>query len=228
MKKNIKLIQKLILFLLLIIVIYLLAAICLSLISTSPKTEDCPGDHVVYLASNGIHLDILIEKEKLDSRILDKLHKDWSSRYIGFGWGDKGFYLNTPTWADLKFKTVISSMFLKSETAMHITSYFELRQDYIKVELCDSQMTKLISFIEESFKVNPDGSFVEIENSGYTQYDYFYNAKGSYNCINTCNEWVNDGLKVADIKTSIWSPFDRGILYQMKKRTNRDNQRDTN
>jgi len=32
---------------------------------------------------------------------------DW----LAFGWGDKGFYLNTPTWADLKFSTAVKAAF---------------------------------------------------------------------------------------------------------------------
>lgn len=37
--------------------------------------------------------------------------KSTDFNYIAFGWGDKGFYLDTPTWADLKFSTAFKAAF---------------------------------------------------------------------------------------------------------------------
>lgn len=64
-------------------------------------------------------------------------YKDWSKAilykntragnttlpYLAIGWGDKGFYLNTPTWADLKFSTAFKAAFGLSKPAMHATFY---------------------------------------------------------------------------------------------------------
>ena len=198
--------------------LYLLAALVLSLLTTSPPLDDCPKVHDIYLSSNGIHLDILIARKLVGPSLLRQLDRDWQSKYLGFGWGDQGFYLDTPTWAELKLETLVAAVFLKSESAMHVTSYFRLPADAVRVRLCASQLERLRTFIEASFEKNPAGATVEIPDAGYTPHDFFYRAHGSYSGINTCNEWVNDGLKSAGLSSCIWSPFDWGILYQMRNR----------
>jgi len=38
---------------------------------------------------------------------------------------------------------------------------------------------------------------------------------GSFSLFNTCNVWVNKALKVTGIETSVWSPFDFGVLHHL-------------
>lgn len=83
------------------------------------------------------------------------------------------------------------------------------------------QLEQLIYFIEQSFETDDEMKLIEIVGKGYSNRDYFYEGVGSYNCIKTCNQWVNQGLKAAEIKTSIWSPFDSGVLYQVNKMSNK-------
>ena len=51
----------------------------------------------------------------------DTVAKDSTLRYIAIGWGDKGFYLDTPTWADLKFSTAFKAAFWLGNSAIHTT-----------------------------------------------------------------------------------------------------------
>lgn len=202
--------------LLAITALYLLFAFLLSIISTSPEKINCTQKETIYLSSNGIHLDIIINIDQIDSIFLEELNFSDRTQYLAFGWGDKGFYLNTPRWEDLKAKTVIRAFFLPSETAMHVTQYRNTRKKWIPVQLCPEQLEKMQQFIISSFKRNDNGKFQPIANSGYGHYDTFYEAIGSYNAINTCNEWVNKALKKAEVKTAIWSPSDKGILYHFQ------------
>lgn len=48
--------------------------------------------------------------------------------YLSVGWGDKGFYLDTPTWAEPETFTAFKAVFLVSESAMHCTYYFEMKE----------------------------------------------------------------------------------------------------
>ncbi len=201
------------------VLIYLLFAFILSIWSTNPKKITCTQKQSIYLITNGVHLDIVLEKSQINTDFFSQLKDFNTSNYIAFGWGDKGFYLNTPEWADLKFGTVLNAMFLKSETVMHITRLDKKRNDFVKIDICETQLKKLVAFIEHSFQVDEYLKPIEIKGKGYSKQDDFYEATGSYNCIKTCNEWVNEALKVSEIKTSLWSPFDLGILYQV----NRDN-----
>ena len=48
---------------------------------------------------------------------------------ISIGWGDKGFYLDTPTWAELKLSTALIAGFGLGNAALHITYYDEIAED---------------------------------------------------------------------------------------------------
>jgi len=197
---------------------YFLIALLLSIISTTPEKLDCEKDKQIFVSTNGVHLDIIIPKEYLQSEIETALETVRYVNYVSFGWGDKGFYLETPTWGDLKFSTAVKAMFLNSESAMHVTNYRRSYDDWERIMVCEEQLELIKSYIMDSFARDGSGKIIEIEDSGYTSYDTFYEATGSYSFISTCNSWVNRGLKKAKIKTSIWSPFDKGILYQIKKK----------
>jgi len=210
-------IKRIILIFILVVIAYFSLALALSIISTNPKTFNCTNKKKIFISTNGIHLDIIIAKKDLPIKIQQELELHSNVNYASFGWGDKGFYLETPTWDDLKFSTAIKALFLNSETAVHLTKYNKKYSNWQSILICEEQLTNLINYINSSFSRDSEGQIVEISNSGYTSFDTFYEANGSYNCLKTCNNWVNSGLKKAAIKTSIWSPFDKGVLYHIEK-----------
>nr|MBX2843653.1 DUF2459 domain-containing protein [Flammeovirgaceae bacterium] len=80
---------------------------------------------------------------------------------------------------------------------------------------CENQMEIMNQYLFQSFQMNDEKQFQIIKSPGYSHNDAFYEATGNYSCIITCNEWVNTALKKMGIKTSIWSPFDFGVLYHL-------------
>jgi len=98
-----------------------MAAFILSLLKTHPVKLNCLAEKEIFVSSNGVHLDIILPLENIDSEFLRKLEIPSQTEYISFGWGDKQFYVNTPEWKDLTFKTAFTALFLKSESAMHVT-----------------------------------------------------------------------------------------------------------
>lgn len=153
---------------------------------------------------NDLNADFLIQMEQLENR-----------DFIAIGWGDEGFYLHTPSWAELKVSTALKAAFLPSKTVMHVTHYNKVNPKWKIIELCPTQLQKLQHFIEESFARNATNSVQILDGAGYRFNDFFYRAAGSYTCFYTCNVWVNQALKKADVKTAIWSPFDKGILKHL-------------
>lgn len=196
----------------------MLIALILSLISTNPEKLQCEENKPIFISTNSVHLDIIIPKEDLKGDIDQALQIDEEVKYVSFAWGDKAFYLETPTWNDLKPSTAARALLLNSESAMHITNYQRSYGNWVELLICAEQLELLKSYIMDSFERDEAGGIIEIEDSGYTAHDTFYEANGVYNCIQTCNTWVNKGLKEAKIETSIWSPFDKGVLYQMEKK----------
>jgi uncharacterized protein (TIGR02117 family) len=196
---------------------YFLVGLVLSLAPTSPKSIDCDEKKEVYISSNGIHLDIVMPIDLVDPGTSEALKIPPSAKYVSFGWGDRGFYLETPTWSDLKFSVAFNAVFLKSESAMHVDYRLNRSERWTKLSLCPEQQHELMDYINQSFKIDENGGFLLIDYPGYNETDSFYEAKGSYNLVMTCNEWVNVGLKRIGVRTSVWSPFEFGVLHHLNQ-----------
>jgi uncharacterized protein (TIGR02117 family) len=198
------------------VVFYLAGALLFSLLPTHPPQQNCLPEHEIFIASNGIHLDIIFPVENIEPQLLQSLDVLPGTLFIGFGWGDKEFYIKTPEWSDLTFPVAFKALFLKSKTAMHVTFYPCSFQSWKKLLLCSEQLKKLNRYVFNSFKKNNQGNLLKMDFEGYTMYDDFYDATGSFSIFHTCNVWVNVALKKIEVKTSVWSPFDFGILYHLK------------
>jgi uncharacterized protein (TIGR02117 family) len=140
--------------------------------------------------------------------------------YVAFGWGDKGFYLNTPNWSDLKTSTAFNAAFGLGGSAMHVSFYKkdDIAPGSIKISISKIQYFKLVEYIHHSFTKDKNGNYILIPtNMVYGLNDAFYEAVGSYSMINTCNSWTNSGLKSCEQRACFWTAFDKGIFYQYKK-----------
>lgn len=208
--------------LVLLVGLYLLSAFTLSRISVAREQEDA-RDLVIYIKTNGVHTDLVlpVKTSFIDwSQHLpagNTKGKDSTARYIAMGWGDKGFYLETPTWADLKWRTAFNAAFALGHSAIHATYYRDVREgdDCKKVEISQAQYQRLVRFIRESFRTDSAGQLICIPtNAQYGADDAFYEARGSYSLFHTCNTWANNGLKACGQKACLWTPFDKGIFYQ--------------
>ncbi|MGC9354073.1 MAG: DUF2459 domain-containing protein [Mariniphaga sp.] len=198
------------------IVFYLACALFFSLLPTHPPKQTCLPGNEIFIASNGVHLDIIFPVENIEPQLLQSLDVLPGTLFIGFGWGDKEFYIKTPEWSDLTLPVAFKALFLKSKTAMHVTFYPYSFQSWKKLLLCSEQLKKLNRYVFNSFKKDNQGNLLKMDFGGYTMYDDFYNATGSFSIFHTCNVWVNVALKEIEVKTSVWSPFDFGILYHLK------------
>lgn len=212
MKTTIRFLIRIVVSAVLLLVTFLLTALALSYISTSPKAYTCTSSNEVYLSTNGVHVDIILPKTQLDSSLIQELAIPEHISYIAFGWGDQGFYLETPTWEDLKASTTLKALFLHSKSTMHVSHYKNAYHSWKKVSICPKQNTQLLAFFNDTFKRDEQTKLQKIGEAGYTSADFFYEANGSYSIIKTCNVWVNQALKKADIKTAVYTPFDFGIL----------------
>lgn len=198
------------------IAVYFVCALFFSLPSTHPPKQNCIPKHEVFIASNGIHLDIILPVENLNPPLSDQLGILPGTMYMAFGWGDKEFYIKTPEWTDLTFKVAFKALFMKSETAMHVTCLPQKPETWKRIAVCTEQLRILNNYIENSFTKNNHGEIQKTDFEGYTRYDDFYEANGSFSLFKTCNVWVNTALKKTGIKTSVWSPFDFGVLFHIK------------
>ena len=219
------LVLKIIGFVIGVVFLYIILSLLLPLIPVKAEETNDPKIVEAYIMTNGVHTDLVVP---VKSKYIDwsqKLPfentkgKDPDQNFIAFGWGDKGFYLDTPTWAELKFSTAFNAAFWLSESAMHCTYYNEMKlgEDCKKIMLTEKQYQNLIKFIDDKFDQDASGNYKFIKTDAvYDNNDAFYDAKGAYNFTYTCNTWANDGLKVAGQKAAFWTPTDFGIFRHYK------------
>ncbi len=98
---------------------------------------------------------------------------------------------------------------------MHVTFYDRLRETESCKKICINKESylKLINYISESFSPDSLGSPRQIKGASYWDNDSFYEANGTFSLFFTCNTWTNTGLKTADLKACLWTPFDK-VIFQ--------------
>ena len=219
-KKSIKIVFKVLISFVSFLIVYLLLAYVLSRVPVNKDVIQKEAEIEIFILSNGVHTDIVVPVKNefynwsKQIKFENTISKDSTSNYLAIGWGDKGFYLNTPTWADLKFSTAFKAATGMSTSAMHCTFYKHLKEnDRCKsILISETEYKQLILFIQNSFEVK-ENQFSKIETSAvYGKNDAFYEAKGSYSLFYTCNTWANCALKSANQKAAFWTPYEGGIF----------------
>ncbi|WP_347343802.1 TIGR02117 family protein [Mucilaginibacter sp. JRF] len=200
--------------------IYLIAAFTVPVIGVSAeKVTD--KDITIYILTNGVHTDIVVPLRTADKdwsqeiSFKNVVRPDTNATLVAFGWGDKGFYLNTPTWAELKFSVAFKAAFGLSSSAMHTTFYKNLRESSSckKIHISREQYLRLVGYIENSIKLDSMGHVINIKTTAnYGDHDAFYEAKRRYNFFYTCNTWANYALKASGQKACLWTPRDKPLF----------------
>ncbi|MEZ6040236.1 MAG: TIGR02117 family protein [Planctomycetaceae bacterium] len=158
----------------------------------------------IFVTSNAVHAEVVLP---LKNEVIDwQTHfpaghftrSGFSATHVGFGWGDRGFFLQTPEWVDLKLTTACNALFLPSSACLHVTmqSRPDRGSSIRSVRISELQYRDLVDAIREVIPANP----APIKNATYTGYDAFYEAAGTYHLFNTCNCWVGKMLKTAGVR----------------------------
>lgn len=224
MKKTLRLLGKMILALLIFVFSYAFLVFVVPYVPVNSGQVATANEVTVYIKTNGVHTDIVvpIKTEMKDwSDTIKFSHiksQDSTMQFIGFGWGDKGFYLNTPEWSDLKFSTAFVAAFGLGSSAMHATFYKQINENErcVKIKISAQEYQKLILFIENNFRLDDNAKPIWIDATTYGQNDSFYEAKGAYTLFYTCNTWANNALKAMDQKAALWTATDRGIFQHYR------------
>lgn len=207
------------------VAIYLLVA----LVGLIPANSDFvpAGDDGIEIAvlSNPVHSDLILPIETDVVNWRDHFPEsvfsgrtDWCT-HVAVGWGDYGFYVETPTWAEFKITTAANALLLPSNTVVHasmgrLQDYRE--SDYRTVTISKQQYRELVNYVLASFKT-VDEQKVPITGKSYGRTDAFYEAVGTYHCFNTCNCWVGGGLKTAGVSVPVFSPLPKSVFLYLPK-----------
>lgn len=173
----------------------------------------------IYVADNGIHTDIIlpVAAEGIDWRTLVRADALRDPRYAGhshvaFGWGDRAFYVGTPTWRDLSLRTVLYAAIGSEDTVLHVTHLPEptIEPGVRSLVLRPEEYRRLAAFLRGSFQTGPDGRAGSV--LGYGRSDAFYAARGRYSALRTCNAWTGEALRHAGVRMGAWTPFTATVM----------------
>jgi len=128
--------------------------------------------------------------------------------WVAIGWGDRAFYVETPTWGDVNPLTVLRAATGSTRTVLHVEHVDEppLAPDTREIMLSDEQYRRLVAYIRATR--GPGGKVA----GGYDVNDVFYDGRGSYNAIRTCNEWTGGALRAAGVRIGAWTPFPIDVM----------------
>jgi uncharacterized protein (TIGR02117 family) len=202
--------------------LYFIASLIGGLIPVNRNWVAPTNGATLYLHDNGIHTSIIIpcapsggEHACLFPVNEDKEHP---TRWQMIGWGDRDFYLGTPTWRDLDFKTAVVAIIGSGQTLVHVDNLTALPNFGIKALKVDTATsTKIVSAVYWSAATDTSIGPRLSPLKGYGLHDIFYEGSlyrfRNYSILYTCNNWVSEILANAGVKTGYWTPLPFGVMW---------------
>ena len=202
--------------------LYLVAALVGSLIPVNRGWTEPAEGTTVYIADNGVHADIVmpVKAQGLDwAPLLPR--KDFAAvpadaRWVAFGSGEQKVYLDTPTWWDIRPRTIWSAL-AGGKRVMHVEYVPDPDYAVREIRLRPAEYRRLWAAIRADFALGPRGRPQRIDHPGYGPADAFYRATGRANAIRTCNAVAAHWLRLSGIKTSLWPPFVNGLIWRFRR-----------
>ena len=119
----------------------------------------------IHIISTDVHADFILPMttDTIDWRRefpADMFRGDTSrATHVMVGWGDKGFYLETRTWADFRIATALKALLWPTDSCLHVnlTRIDRLRIKPRTVTISIEQYESLVDFIEQTFARNDEG-----------------------------------------------------------------------
>ncbi|WP_117191686.1 TIGR02117 family protein [Rhizobium terrae] len=211
------------LILILIIVLAVMAGTFIPRPFLVPERSPTAETRRILVLSNPIHTDIAIPLNEDTRMVYAFLAEagvpvaDPAAQWLILGWGGRAFYLETPTWGDLKPFPVFRALTI-DRSVMHVDVAGGIDEGHPTVtafDLAPQQFQQLSDFIQASFVREGDKAAV-IPEAGYGAYDRFFEANGSFNALIGCNTWTARALRAAGLRTGWWNLLPQTLQISLK------------
>jgi len=181
------------------------------------------GQRRILVLSNPIHTDIAIPLSA-DTRAAFAFLggagvpvSDPGAEWLVIGWGGRAFYLETPTWADLKPMPVFRALTL-DRSVMHVDVAGGIDEGHptvMPLDLGPAEFQRLSDFIQTSF-VRQEDEVAVVPDAAYGDADRFFEAHGYFNAFVGCNTWTAAALRAAGLRTGLWNPLPQTLTLSLK------------
>lgn len=176
-----------------LILLYLLLALLSPLLRFGGVRRG--GDQKIYVVGDIIHSDYVFPSWVFPEFPTDK-------KYVKVGWGDRRIFLETRTWGELRLGDFLRAFFGLNPTVLRVEHLDEVPVGAREYLVDSLQLEVLRGHISSSYFGPPIGRC-----PGDYQGGVFYESGLRYNCVTNCNNWVNLGLRRAELTNRVWAPF---------------------
>ncbi len=181
-----------------------------------PQIEGAPTARIA-LARGPIHYDILLPLTDATRAAFAFAEaagvplSDPNARYLIVGWGSRGFYTTTGTYADLTLRKIWDAA-TGDSGVLHLDVAGDLAHvpDLVWLRASDAQLALLTHVIIASLTPDAAGNPTPLD-ARYSQTDAFFAAKGAFHLLHTCNVWVGETLRAAGIPFGAWTPTPQSV-----------------
>lgn len=205
---------------LLVPIAYVSAAVIGGAIPANRSWHEAESGIAIFVRTNGVHSWVMVPtvSPEMDWRpilkaehLRDPAH---AGDYLAIGWGNREFYLNTPTWSDLTVSRAVGALFFNGPSLMHVDHEPAPQIDawHKRILLRPDEYRRLVAFIRKGFATTPQGAVIPLKDRGYDRSDVFYEANGGYNLFVTCNSWTGAALRAAGVRIGVWTPLEQGVM----------------
>lgn len=183
-----------------------------------PASSDC--QFPVYVVSDAMHVNLVLP-------VRTAVH-DWNRllpgaqryRYLQFGWGDRIWYTETPSWEQAKWQDVARVLlYWNNSAAMLVVGQSEISRPAAATVQClrlsQADYLALVRFITDSFERDPRQQIVRLSSTADAP-NGFYAGTGRYSALRTCNSWAAEALQAANVNTPLWSGLAPPIRWQLR------------
>ncbi len=184
--------------------------------------DDCR--YTIYVSGGVMHTSLIVPvynstfdwRQHLD--LSDLGQHSTSFQYLQFGWGDRTWYIETPTWSDANLLSGLRALVLQNPAALFVTGHPQVPRypgETVKcVGLSETDYQALVEFIDHSFK----GRLARKQRIPLPaeRWGAFYEATGRYSLLRTCNAWTADALHAANVTTPLWGSLAPAVMRQIR------------
>ena len=188
---------------------------------TDSYKHDSDSSYSVYVISNGVHTSFLVPRKTCFSwdKTLDySLFRNPHFHFLIFGWGEREFYRNTPTWDEFNSMDGVRALFFSEASAMHVSvkGFTKVPSDAVELKLSEKRCKTLMGYLNSSFELDKNFQAKSMF-KGYGVDDHFFHSPLHYSLFQTCNTWTAVGLREIDAPTPLWSATAGAVMYHLEK-----------
>lgn len=178
-----------------------------------------PSDGIdIFVETNDVHVSLIVPMSAAGEDLSDLVrpehltNRDLYGTHAMIGWGHGRVYRNARTWGDVKSGDISSAIVGSSFTTLHI--YHLINPQVLPhrktLRVTPQQYRIIILQMRATFRLNERGE--SIFHPAYAADNLFYDSRGHYSAINTCNSWTGDILRKAGVRIGVWTPLPGGVM----------------